>query len=327
MTSGFDSSQKSILLSMVFLLLLLSACSSGANASPVASAPSPTPGTPPQTIQIRQLSMDAGPSDPWAFRYEGIDYTIGTTDQQRSFADDTESRPGGEPWVFRLYLKAFNPLEGSLIMSTDWYLCEGEQICRQTMNFKLDEIPPGNNDLWIDFPLQNKMNPAQLTLQVGGRGEAVITTSLTRSGDLQKYHDRSITTNTTFEYGNSQWAVEKITSSISLSLFGTYGTIGRQADEGSRFVILPVKVTFKENGLKENEEVLPLSDIRIRTLQGEARTYAATFPTVSVSRSNPTTSGELIFQVQAHSDGQTGPLDLLFPSGLGIGAISIAFTL
>ncbi|EFH79724.1 hypothetical protein Krac_0216 [Ktedonobacter racemifer DSM 44963] len=323
MTFISSSSVKRTLLSLVFLLVLLSACSLGANTSPVASTPSPTPGTPPQTLQIRQASADAEPSDPWTFLYRGVEFTIGSTDQQLSFADDSDSKPEGDPWIFRLYLKAFNPVKSPLSMSTDWYLDEGENVLAQTMSFKLVTFPPGTSDLWVDFPLRNKMDPGQLTLQVGGGTEAVITTSLTRPGDLQKYHDRSITTNTTFEYGNSQWTVEKITSSISWTFSSQFGATGMQANGDSRFIIITMKGTFKDNGLKQDGEVLPIADARL----GETRSYSGTFPTVLVSRSNPTTSGALIFQVQVGSDGQIGPLDLLFPSNLEIGKVSITFTL
>jgi len=330
---------------LIFLVCLFSACSLGGNASVRNTAtPQATPGTPAQIFQVKQESTYDGSNDPWTFTYKNVVIKIVSIDQKQSFADDPNTILRAN-WLFRLNLQVTNPNKNQLDLYWDqaWHLQIGTGSTLVPVEIEREETQPGTTNNWLDFPLNAKEDIHNVKLIVGELDELRIETSLAKAGDLQKYRSKSITTNTTFEYGNSEWKVEKITSSTSISVTNndpTIGTYGRQAKMDSRYITFQMKATPKNNGI--NSELWKINEPSL--LNGTSLSTDSLSHTDSQGPQGGTLpmlmdhfaqvqDGTLIFQAVVDEDGQPSILpvfmQLIFPPNpaLNVGAVAINFSI
>lgn len=322
---------------LILLFFVLSSCSLGANSTAAStSTPRATSGTAAQSLVVTQQETEEW-NDPWTLMYRGVTVKIVSTDQEQSFPDDTDMSPR-PTWVFRLNLQVTNPYkdEVDLYWNQAWQLQVPSKGYLLPTSFKQNEIQPGTTNNWLDFSLDRKVNLQDVELVVGELDELRITTALDKPGNLQYYRTKSITTNVKFEYGNSEWTIEKITSSTSTS-YGD-GTGGMQAKSDSRYITFQMKVTPRNNGadpdlwkIIRHNVFEPIYLTTRRSSQADSQTYkTGTLPKL-ISSDADNQEGTLVFAALVDDGGFPATLPvtmwLTFPANqtLHIGEVSIRF--
>lgn len=322
---------------LVLLFFVLSGCSSGAQTP--ASQPitaEAAPGTQAQTLLVKQAAIVVGPNDPWTLIYKGVTVKIVSTDQQSSFADDPDPTVRAN-WLFRINFQVTNPYktQADLYWDRGWRL-QSNGKTHVPVNFKQGMSQPGTTNNWLDFPLDAKISLQTAKLIVGAFDDLRITTGLARPGDLQAYRTKSITSSTSFEYGNSEWVIEKITSSTSITV--SDGSGGWQAQTNSRYLTFQMKVRQKNNGIDAHTWKLfsegMVDGLRLMTKLDtrDPQNGEGTLPAL-LDQDTGLLDGTLVFQAVVDENGIPGAsptsMTLLFPSSpsLHIGAVSIIFAI
>lgn len=271
------------------LVLVLGACGQAqdvVNDQP--ATPAPTKPANGQGSTSSQGSVSS-PGQASTISYKSAVITIVSVDQQKQFADDTQS---SGPAVVRVNIHEQNPTEQSVYVTYDQsarlILPDGRSVAPATNASSVIERGIVRNS-WLDFSLDSKQDLNKLILRIGTANEHQMDVPLTHNPNLTKYQPRLIAPGTKLQYGVN-WTVTKVITSLSAD--------GEQADAGKRYIIVTLQA---DNATTADFYPSPSENFRLKSNTVVQEPKSTTLPG-SIAAHSTGTTGTVTFMVPENGD-------------------------